>query len=270
MPDIEPSNTIAPIALSWAKLNGMGMRASNEDAIGHALQDDMGCFVISDGAGGHEGGEVASKLVVDAVLNKFLKESSFSQRAMHAYVGSAIAEVALGRRRMPALHDMSATIAAVLIDQSNRQALWAHLGDTRIYWFQNRRLVEVSKDHSVAQQFIDAGYGHADQLRQHPQRNMLFAAIGAEGDTPIAVSHSVNLGDGDAFLICTDGFWEWVIEADMERTLAAAGSSDEWLDAMSTIAAANVERAGKLRDNYSAFAIWVQEAVGHTDRAHIE
>jgi PPM family protein phosphatase len=256
--DAWPASKMAPVRLTWAKLSAVGMRASNEDAMGEAQQDDMMCFVMSDGAGGHECGEIASALVVDAVLYEFLGESSFSEHAVLSYVEKAIADVARNKTLVPRQGDMSATVATLLIDQSNHQALWAHLGDTRIYWFRDTRLMEVSKDHSVAQQFIDAGYGQAEQLREHPQRSLLFAAVGAEGDTPVAVrAQSVTVGDGDAFLICTDGFWEWVLEQDMEQTLAQARSSEEWLGAMSKIADANTSATEKLRDNYSAFAIWV-------------
>ncbi|MES2299875.1 MAG: PP2C family serine/threonine-protein phosphatase [Pseudomonadota bacterium] len=263
MADTWPPARLAPIMLSWAKLSAVGMRASNEDAMGEAQQDDMMCFVMSDGAGGHECGEIASALVVDAVLHEFLGESSFSEHAVLAYVEKAIAEVARNKQLTPRQNDMSATVATLLIDQSNHQALWAHLGDTRIYWFRDSRLMEVSKDHSVAQQFIDAGYGQPERLREHPQRNMLFAAVGAEGDTPVAVrAQSVPIGAGDAFLICTDGFWEWVLEADMEQTLAEAATSEQWLDAMSKVADANTSATEKLRDNYSAIAIWVHAPTG--------
>lgn len=255
-----PERNNANINLSWANISATGMRASNQDAMGEAQQDDMVCFVMSDGAGGHEGGEVAARIVVDTVLSEFLRESSFGVRAMHSYAECAMARVAQGKHLAPRQHDMSATIATVLIDQSNRQALWAHLGDTRIYLFRHDKLHRVTKDHSVAQQFIDAGYGQADQLRLHPQRNILFAAVGAEGGTEAAVtSEAVKIEDGDAFLVCTDGFWEWVLEADMEATLAAARTSQEWLIAMGRIADANVNAAQKLRDNYSVFAIWVIE-----------
>ncbi len=260
MAEAYPETPRVNINLSWARLSETGMRASNEDAMGEAQQDDMVCFVIADGAGGHEAGEVAARIVVDTVLQTFLREASFGLRALRSYVEQAFVEVAQSKKRVPQQREMSATIATVLIDQSNRQALCAHLGDTRIYLFRDGKLTAVTKDHSVAQQLIDAGYAKADQLRLHPQRNVLFAAVGAEGDTPPELSEEViKIVDGDAFLICTDGFWEWVLEADMERCLRAAPHSAAWLRAMSEIADANVYTANKLRDNYSAFAIWAYE-----------
>lgn len=254
------SNAV-PVSLSWAGASEIGMRASNQDKIGTIDQDGMSCFVVSDGAGGHAGGEVASSLVVDSVIGKFSEESAFGVRALLSYVSHAIASVARSKRQAPQRQDMSATVATLLIDRSNGLAVWAHLGDTRIYLFRDGRMQFVSKDHSLTQQLIDAGYARADQLREHPQRNILFAAIGAEGETAVTSNgEPMPLLPGDAFLLCTDGMWEWVREADMQAALAAAANCDEWLAALCATARANVAAAGRQHDNFSAYAVLVQAA----------
>lgn len=247
----------APLTLSWARLNAPGMRDSNQDTIGEAVQNDICCFVVSDGAGGHAGGEIASRIVVDSVLASFSAEAACGARALLSYVGHAIASVARDKEQAAARHDMSATVAALLLDRHNRRAVWAHLGDTRVYQFRGGRLHAVSKDHSLTQQLIDAGYARAEQLRVHPQRNILFAAVGAEGDTAVAISDTVRIEPGDAFLLCTDGLWEWALEADMEETLARAAGCDDWLAALCAVADANAQASAKQRDNYSAYAIRV-------------
>lgn len=251
--------TVAQVALTWASRHEIGGRSSNQDTIGLSEQDGMACFVVSDGAGGHAGGEVASRLVADAIAERFLAESAFGSRALLSYVNHAIARVAEGKRSAAEQQDMSATVAALLLDAGNARAVWAHLGDTRLYLFRAGRVAFVTKDHSLTQQLIDAGFARHDQLRSHPQRNILFAAIGAEGVTPVAASgNALELHDGDAFLLCTDGLWEWVMEEDMERTLAAARrDSEAWLAAMCAIADENALASGKKRDNYSAYAILV-------------
>lgn len=251
------------INLSWSKISATGMRATNEDAQGEGQLDNMVCFIMSDGAGGHASGDIAAHIVVDAVRRHFLREATFSPRALLCYIQGAITAVMQSKRRIPAQADMSATVATVLIDQANRRALWAHLGDTRVYLFRNDKLHEVTKDHSVAQQFVDAGYAKPAQLRGHPQRHVLFAAIGVEGGAPPAVSSApVEVRDGDALLICTDGFWESVLESDMENSLVMANSSAEWLTAMCLIGESNAAASHKVRDNYSACAIWLREPDG--------
>jgi serine/threonine protein phosphatase PrpC len=250
-----------PIELSWAHVNDIGKRPTNQDTIGEAFNDPLALFVVADGAGGHEGGEIASRVVVDAVLASFRQEPGFGADVMLRYAAAASSEVARRKSREPRLADMSTTVAALLVERGRAEALWAHLGDTRVYLFRGGRVHAMSKDHSMTQQLIDAGYARAEQLRLHPQRNILFAAIGAEGDTDIELSAgTVALLAGDALLVCSDGLWEWVVEADMERTLAQATDSSDWLARMRRLADDNIANTGKVRDNYSAYAIFVQGA----------
>ena len=251
-----------PVRLSWTRINMIGMRATNQDAVGQAQHGDIACFVIADGAGGHEGGEIAARIVVESTLAKFAGAPAFGAHALISYVQSAIEQVARDKKQTPSRADMSSTVAALLVDGASGHALWAHLGDTRVYLFRDARLLAVSKDHSLTQQLIDAGYAKADQLRVHPQRNILFAAVGAEGDTPVALGEGpIQLRPGDALLLCTDGLWEWVQEAEMESTLAQTADDVEWMEAMCAIADTVSARFDKERDNFSAYAIRVQEAV---------
>ncbi len=250
------------IALTWTRINDIGKRSTNQDTVGEVFNDPLALFVVADGAGGHEGGEVASRVVVDAILAHFEQAPGFGSDAMLGYAASASREVAARKLDNPRYADMSTTVAAVLVDCHHAKVLWAHLGDTRIYLFRGARLHAMSKDHSLTQQLIDAGYARAEHLRMHPQRNILFAAIGAEGDTQIELSAgAMGLQPGDALLLCSDGLWEWVMEADMERTLAQSDSTEQWLGAMRRLADDNIVNSGKVRDNYSAYAIIVQQAV---------
>ncbi len=258
MSDDPPARGLIP--LSFAQLTNAGGRQSNQDALGNARQDDLACFVVSDGVGGHFGGEIASNIVVHEVLDSFLRESSFGTRALHSYIDAAIEQVALRKAEKPQLQGMSATVAAVLIDEKNHCALWAHMGDTRVYLFRHRRVHSVTKDHSVVQQFIDAGYNKPEQLRSHPLRSTLFAAIGAEGDMrPEVTQNVVQIHSGDAFLICTDGLWEEITEGEMEQALTLAESPEDWLKNMCSIAEKNGSVSPKARDNYTAYTIWLGE-----------
>lgn len=255
-----PDGHLAGIGLTlrFAKISSVGGRASNQDAYDHASQDALTCFVVSDGVGGHEGGEIASRIVVDAVIERFLQDASFGTRALRSYVDYAVAQVALRQAADVQLKQMSATVAAILIDRHNRCAVWAHMGDTRLYFFRENKIHSITKDHSLVQQFVDAGYCPPDQLRTYPQRSALLAAVGAEGELHTDVTpEPVQLEDGDALLICTDGLWEWVADTEMERTLAAATTVEQWLECMSATATTISGLSAKARDNYTAFAIWL-------------
>ena len=245
----------APVALTWASISALGMRESNQDAIGDARKGDMACFVVADGAGGHAAGEVASRIAVESVIGKFVAEPVFGAAALQSCVDHANAGVARDKQQFPERQDMSTTLAVLLLDEQAARAVWAHLGDTRIYLFRDGRLLCVSKDHSLTQQLIEAGYASTGQLRTHPQRNILYAALGAGGDTPPVVSDEVDVRPGDAFLVCTDGLWEWVLEDDMERTLRAAHGPEEWLAALCATAQTHATASRKVRDNFSAYAV---------------
>ncbi len=249
------------LELKSVQVTHIGDRQTNQDAQASAQRGGLACFVVSDGAGGHAGGEIASGIVVKAIIDSFLKEQSFGVRAMRFYVGEALAMVAKGKTANSTIKDMSATIAAVLIDNENRCALWAHLGDTRIYLFRNRKVQSVTRDHGLVQQFVDAGYCPPEALRTHPQRSVLYAAVGTDGETaPEMTEEAVALQDGDAILLCTDGFWEWITETEMERCLGAAISVEDWLRRMREIVDLHGEASPKFRDNYTAQALWFRES----------
>lgn len=257
----ETATAVTPlnINLAWSTVSAPGMRLPNEDALADGQRDNMVCFVMADGAGGHARGDVAARTVVETVRNRFLRAAEFSQQALREYIAAADTAVELGKRHA-GQHDMSATVALVLIDQRQRRALWSHLGDTRIYLFRDGRARQLTKDHSVAQQFVDAGYVAPEQLRGHPQRHLLFAAIGAEQVMPAeAGPDALAVRHGDAMLVCTDGFWESVLESDMEACLAAATSSADWLTAMCAVGHRNANTSSKPRDNFSACAICLAE-----------
>lgn len=243
------------VALSWASISALGMRETNQDAIGDARKAGVACFVVADGAGGHAGGEVASRIAVESVIGSFVAEPAFGAAALLSCVDHASASVARDKQHCAERQDMSTTLAAVLVDERLGRAVWAHLGDTRIYLFRDGRLLCVSKDHSLTQQLIEAGYASTGQLRTHPQRNILYAALGAGGDTPTAVSDEIAVQAGDAFLICTDGLWEWVVEDDMERSLRAANGPEDWLAALCATAQTHATASRKVRDNYSAYVV---------------
>jgi serine/threonine protein phosphatase PrpC len=249
------------LSLDIAQVSDIGGRASNQDHLGILQQDEITCLVLSDGVGGELGGEVASHIVVESILSRFKKEALFGERALRSYVSFAIAELDVRKRQDPSLKNMSATLAAVLIDRQDQRALFAHLGDTRIYHFRDRDLLSVTHDHSLIQQFVDAGYCRPEQLRTHPQRSTLFAAVGINSESIIEALHApLALRYGDALLMCTDGLWEWITETAMTTALLAASDARSWLKTMCMIANQAHRTSDKQRDNSSAIAVWCERA----------
>lgn len=257
----DQKSTSGKLVLSFAEVTDAGGRESNQDALRSAQQDDLRCFVISDGVGGEAGGEIASRTIVDAVTGRFLEEASFGPRALRSYIDCAALEVERCKNSDDRLREMRATVAAVLIDCENQSASWAYLGDTRVYLFRKNKVYSVTKDHSLVQQLVNAGYCGADQLRTHPQRSVLCGAIGGDSADMLEVTVAASMIEaGDAFLVCTDGFWEWIDEEEMENAAASARSAQEWLAAMRAVVEEKGRRSAKSRDNYTAFTIFLSAA----------
>ena len=132
-----------------------------------------------------------------------------------------------------------------------------HLGDSRLYCFRAGGIVAQTRDHSVVQSLVDAGYLAPQQLRTSPDRSKLLSALGDAERFDPAVEHTpFAIAPGDRFLLCTDGLWEYVQEAEMQQALQECGAADDWLRALERLV---LERGTRKHDNYSAVAIWCAE-----------
>jgi serine/threonine protein phosphatase PrpC len=241
--------------LQIAVLSRTGARPVNEDAYGFWSNDGTCCCVLSDGAGGHTGGEVASKLAVKEVLEWFQQTPACDASGIAAALQRANAAIVSGQRQTPEYARMRATIVVLAVDSEHGAAIWGHIGDTRLYCFRSQRVIWQTRDHSVLQSMVDAGYLQSRDLRGAPQRNILLAALG-DGATfePTIEATTFPVRDGDVFLLCTDGWWELLGDAEMGTTLAAAATPQAWLEAM----AALIRSRGRPgHDNFSAVAAWL-------------
>jgi serine/threonine protein phosphatase PrpC len=245
----------AALSVTFASASAIGDRSANEDSLGERIGACGSCYVVSDGAGGHVGGGIASRLVVDAMLQEVAQRSHFSADVLeHGFVRAA-ASIAERKRHDASLGSMSATVVALLIDPTGRRAVFGHLGDSRILRFRRGALASVTRDHSVVQRLVDAGYVSADRAAAHPGRNLLYGAVGAEGDaTPAIEREPIALRDGDAFLLCTDGFWGRIENDRIEQSLRVAVDVSEWIDDMRRTVANDVPAGA---DNYTAMGVWI-------------
>lgn len=239
--------------LQTAYISRIGRRKRNEDACGYWTSPQGCCWIVSDGAGGHGSGDRAAQIVVSTVLERFSAHPEVSEAHAIGLLEAAQAAVMAEKHANPGGDDMHATAALLLIDAARREAVWSHVGDTRIYLFRNRELIHQTRDHSLVQSMIDAGYGDAAMIRTHPQRSLLTSAIGNADDLALSVSGApVAIAPGDAFLICSDGWWEYVDEARMAAELGAGGSATDWLERMAAVVEAHDNHHS---DNYTAVAV---------------
>jgi serine/threonine protein phosphatase PrpC len=248
----------AKIVFETATLSAAGGRPDNEDSVGHRMAKGAGCWALADGLGGHRGGEVASRLAVDAVLSSFEEDPLVSENVLNAQVVKANRAILNRQMADPELVHMRTTM--VLLLASPEVAMWAHAGDSRLYWFRDGKIQEQTRDDSVPQRLVDAGEISADQIRFHEDRSRLLNSLGAREE--VVASHRQMPGapePSDAFLLASDGFWECVTEYEMEQDLGEAENSDSWIGKME---ARVKERAPADHDNYSAIAVRVLKKRG--------
>ena len=232
----------------------VGGRTHNEDDLRHGQSGSFWYAVLSDGAGGHRGGAVASDIVVRMTA---LGLQSATQ-ATPDYLTQLVCDAneALAQKQDKRSRDrMHATLVALWIDARREEALWTHVGDSRLYMLRHGRVLHVTQDDSVVQRMVDAGYLTPEEALTHPKKNQLLAAMGAEGGIePNTLENHMAVEDGDAFLLCSDGWWDHFDRRAIEAAFAASKSPDEWLTRMAeAIQAAATPR----QDNYSAIAVWI-------------
>jgi serine/threonine protein phosphatase PrpC len=230
----------------------VGGRDNNEDFCSFVEIGDMGCWAVGDGLGGHRGGEVASRGAVEAVLDSFGKYPQLNQEALQRHLEAAQGVVVNAQIQQPSLSTMRTTIVVLIANSS--KALWAHMGDSRLYCFQNGSIAFQTSDHSVVQMMVEAGDLSLAQIRHHEDRNRVLRCLGnPEAEfRPTILSEPRTLSPGTAFLLCTDGFWENVLESEMLVDLAKAEGPEEWLSLMEDRL---LERSNEGGDNYTGLAV---------------
>lgn len=238
--------------MDWAVVTCPGSREVNEDSIGHITSGDHHCFVVADGLGGHGMGEVASSVAIAAFQQVFSEEEPSPGRKMELAFSLAQQNILREQEKAHNRFGIKTTVVALVLARG--AVFWAHIGDSRLYAFSHGRVRGRTLDHSVPQMLVRSGDIKEKQIRFHPDRNKLLRVLGVSGDSPAyEVSEQFPGGKWDSFLLCTDGFWEYITEREMGRCRRAASSAQDWLDRMTEI----VRRrgAGQQMDNYSAIAV---------------
>jgi len=249
------------LGLEVALLSEPGGRTVNEDACGHWHSERRLCCVLADGAGGHGGGDVASRLAVRHILDGCAAGALDAPGGLAALVRDANRRVVAGRSLDERCRAMHTTVICLVVDYLAHTAEWVHAGDSRLYRFSGDRIVERTRDHSLVQTLVDAGLLAEAELRTHPRRSELRSALGVDdAELEMAVGGPrEGIAAGDAFLLCSDGVWEHVADRTLEDLLHAAASPDDWLRAIEdAVAAATRGRRG--HDNFTALAVWASAA----------
>jgi PPM family protein phosphatase len=190
-------------------LSGQGGRSYQEDCQGHRVAGGILCLAVSDGAGGHGGGHIASELAVRAVLDQHAHEPTFLPETVARLIELAHRVVHSGQQKFPQYPDMRATLVIALCELASGRILLGNVGDSRAYVLGAGGILLRTRDHSIAQQMIDAGMLAADRRERPRGGNVLFASLGMEEPPePYVYELAAPIAGGESLLLCTDGFWE--------------------------------------------------------------
>ena len=226
-----------------------GGRDVNEDSIAVVRTENGFCALVADGLGGQGDGDIASQTVVSHISAAFRANPSCKKEDINRYFCEANEKVCAINGGKP--NTMSTLVGLFCTPQGLTRA---HVGDSRLYHFYNGRIIERTTDHSVPQMAVMLGEITEGQIRNHPDRNRILRAIGTSPDLQPDI-FTIPMQEGfHAFLLCSDGFWEYVYESEMEIDLAKSADAAQWLDLMKQ---RRDSRAPADADNNSAIMIFV-------------
>jgi protein phosphatase len=229
-------------------------RSNNEDSV--ALDDAVSMAVLADGMGGYNAGEVASNMATSFIrteLGRWLREAQGQasdaevRRAMDICVDNANRAIFNAANSNPQYAGMGTTLV-VAVFRDNR-LLVGHVGDSRAYRLRAGRLQQITRDHSLLQEQIDAGLITPEQAAFSANKNLVTRAVGVE-DTVLLETHQYEVQAGDLYLMCSDGLSDMLDDTSIAQVLQAHDSLEATCRAL--IEAAN-DAGGK--DNISVVLV---------------
>lgn len=219
----------------YSSCTSVGGCERNEDS----LFTGNGVFAVADGLGGHKGGEKASRVAVDHI-SSHTEGKHTPERINELFEGANASVRALGV-------GMS-TIAAAF--SRNGVFTFGNVGDSRVYYLRHGKIIAQTRDHSVCQAAVELGQLDPEQIRGSEDRARILKALGSESSLNLRRGYDpIEIRPGDSFVVCSDGFWEYVHEREMEVDRLKSFSSAEWLRYMLK---RHLMKSGDTGDNYTA------------------
>jgi protein phosphatase len=205
------------------------VRDHNEDALGS--QPDIGLWVLADGMGGYNAGEVASGIAVKTIIDLvtqacktekrgeiekgtgYMRQTIVLRDAIHR-ANKVINQTA---QSQPQCEGMGTTLVASLF-YDNRVSI-AHVGDSRMYRLRGNRFEQITMDHSLLQELVDRGFYSQEEAQRSTNRNYVTRALGVEANVEVEVQE-MDVQKGDYFLMCSDGLPDMVEDEDIHLTIS--------------------------------------------------
>ena len=209
------------------------LRKGNEDNLYADANQYRGLFIVADGMGGHAAGEVASQMAVDLIASELADLNDLGSDGAGERVKSTLRQAnrQVFQRTMREVEKtgMGSTASALLI--SDTRYLIGHVGDSRIYLVRDGKMRQLTRDHSLVQEQVDAGIITPEQARHHPQSNVITCCIGMSSDIdPDIIQGETKVGD--VFLLASDGLTGMVDDRRLQQLLQSRATPERIVNAM--------------------------------------
>jgi len=206
----------------------LGNRKNNQDSLGVFESHAGVVLILGDGLGGKPGGELASETLVKSVQHSLRHEimpiEEPEKLLKKLIIKAHYAVRSAGQKQDPPIEPGSTAVLCLI---QNKKAWWAHVGDSRFYLFRDGLPLYRTQDDSFVEQLYQKGEISLEKLDGHPMRNYVTQCIGVmENEPKVAVSKGVDLQVGDTLLLCSDGFWEPLDDAQIGANLVDNGIKD--------------------------------------------
>lgn len=234
---------VEEFSITYGAVTHVGqVRTGNEDS----LLADNNVFMVADGMGGHNAGEVASLMAVNHLreaASGIIAETDLVQALVNAN------EVIYAESMTNHLHHGMGTTLAAMVVLDNNNIVVAHVGDSRVYLWHEQALTRLSKDHSYVQELVDEGIVSIDEARTHPRRNIVTRALGIDAEVNVE-ANTFPVTVGAWYVLCSDGLVDEISDADIAKVLESCTTPHEASQAL--VDAAN---AAGGRDNITVIVV---------------
>ncbi|HEX8788595.1 MAG TPA: PP2C family serine/threonine-protein phosphatase [Telluria sp.] len=236
----------------------IGGRKVNQDRMGYSYTREALLLVLADGMGGHVRGELAATLALQTMSALFRAQAQPWVKKPERFLEDAFRqahEAIQNYARQHAMPDSPRTTIVACLVQHNC-AVWAHCGDSRLYWVRRGQILARTRDHSHMEHLIAKGLADPAERNTHPDRNKLYNCLGASSAPKVEVSRQASLEPGDVLLLCSDGLWGILPDSEIVHQL----STHTIVQAVPDMIAMATAIAGARADNTTALAIQWQGA----------
>lgn len=247
-------------AYTLAREERIGRRPVQQDRMGHFETEAAMLLLVADGMTGYPRGELAAEIAVGSLAHAFVEEARPRLADPRGFLECALGAAHEAIFRYAALHAIhpcprSVIVACVIQD---RAAWWNHLGDARLYLVRDGTIAAQTRDHTLAQEWVDAGRIDDRAASRIPERNRVLRCLGGPQSPAVEPGASAPLRDGDIVLLCSDGFW-----APLKPGRIAGGLAWEALKRSVADLSDDAERrAGVHGDNLTVLAVALRPSMG--------